>query len=33
MNIFKTIYYRIKLEIAYRKKLKEAQANDPYIYK
>lgn len=33
MNFVKSVYDRIRLEIAYRKKLKQAQSNDPYIYK
>lgn len=40
MNVFKKIkkffadiHYRIKLEIAYRKKLKEIKKKDPFIYK
>jgi len=27
------IYYKIKLEIQYRKKLKELKKRDPFIYK
>jgi|CoawatStandDraft_6_1074263.scaffolds.fasta_scaffold18869_3 hypothetical protein len=30
---FNDIVYRIKLERAYRKKLKEIKKKDPYIYK
>ncbi len=33
MNWLKNIYKRIKLEIAYRKKLKELRKRDPFIYK
>lgn len=33
MNFIKTIYQRIKLEIAYRQKLKQHKNQDPYIYK
>ena len=33
MNWLKTIYNRIKLEIRYRKKLKELRKRDPFIYK
>jgi len=33
MNWLKRIYLRIKLEIAYRKKLKELRKRDPFIYK
>lgn len=30
---FKKIYNKIKLEIRYRKKLKELKKRDPFIYK
>lgn len=33
MNWLKTLYNRIKLEIRYRKKLKELRKRDPFIYK
>lgn len=33
MNWFKNLYNRIKLEIAYRKKLKALRKRDPFIYK
>jgi hypothetical protein len=33
MNWLKKIYNRIKLEIQYRKKLKELRKKDPFIYK
>jgi hypothetical protein len=33
MNWLKRIYNRIKLEITYRKKLKELRKRDPFIYK
>jgi len=33
MNWIKNIYYRIVLEIRYRKKLKELRKRDPFIYK
>ena len=33
MNWLKNIYNRIKLEISYRKKLKELRKRDPFIYK
>jgi hypothetical protein len=33
MNWFKRIINRIKLEIRYRKKLKELRKRDPFIYK
>jgi hypothetical protein len=33
MNWLKSIYNRIKLEIRYRKKLKELRKRDPFIYK
>ena len=33
MNWLKSIYNRIKLEINYRKKLKELRKRDPFIYK
>ena len=32
MNWFKKIVNRIKLEIRYRKKLKELKKRDPFIY-
>lgn len=33
MNWFKNLYNRIRLEIRYRKKLKELRKRDPFIYK
>jgi hypothetical protein len=30
---FKSLINRVKLEIAYRKKLKELRKRDPFIYK
>lgn len=33
MNWLKNLYNRIKLEIRYRKKLKELRKRDPFIYK
>jgi hypothetical protein len=33
MNWFRNIINRIKLEINYRKKLKELRKRDPFIYK
>jgi hypothetical protein len=33
MNWFQRIVKRIKLELAYRKKLKELRKRDPFIYK
>jgi hypothetical protein len=33
MNIFKKMWNKIKLEIRYRKKLKELKKRDPFIYK
>lgn len=33
MNWLLSIYNRIKLEIRYRKKLKELRKRDPFIYK
>lgn len=33
MNWLKNIYNRIRLEIRYRKKLKELKKRDPFIYK
>ena len=33
MNWIKRLYQRIKLEIRYRKKLKELRKRDPFIYK
>ena len=33
MNWLKSIYNRIKLELLYRKKLKELRKRDPFIYK
>ena len=32
-NPFKTVWNKIKLEIRYRKKLKELKKRDPFIYK
>ena len=33
MNWVKNLYNRIRLEIRYRKKLKELRKRDPFIYK
>lgn len=33
MNWIKNLYNKIKLEIRYRKKLKELRKRDPFIYK
>jgi hypothetical protein len=33
MNWLRNLINRIKLEIAYRKKLKELRKRDPFIYK
>lgn len=33
MNWFKSIIEKIRLEIRYRKKLKELRKRDPFIYK
>ena len=33
MSWIKNLYNRIKLEIRYRKKLKELRKRDPFIYK
>ena len=33
MNWLRNIYNRIKLEIRYRKKIKELRKRDPFIYK
>jgi len=33
MNWLKNIWNRIRLEIRYRKKLKELRKRDPFIYK
>ena len=33
MRWIKNLYNRIKLEIRYRKKLKELRRRDPFIYK
>jgi hypothetical protein len=33
MNWIKNLYHRIRLEIRYRKKLKELRKRDPFIYK
>jgi hypothetical protein len=33
MNWIKNIYNKIRLEIRYRKKLKELRKRDPFIYK
>jgi hypothetical protein len=32
-RLFSDAVYRVKLEIAYRKKLKEIKKKDPFIYK
>ena len=33
MNWIKNLYNKIRLEIKYRKKLKELRKRDPFIYK
>jgi hypothetical protein len=33
MNWIKNLYNRIRLELRYRKKLKELRKRDPFIYK
>jgi hypothetical protein len=33
MNWIRNLYNKIKLEIRYRKKLKELRKRDPFIYK
>ena len=33
MNWLKKVYQRIRLEIRYRRKLKELRRRDPFIYK
>jgi hypothetical protein len=33
MNWIRNLYNRIKLEIRYRRKLKELRKRDPFIYK
>jgi len=33
MNIFKNLWNKIKLEIRYRKRLKELKRRDPFLYK
>ena len=33
MNWIKNLYHKIRLEIRYRKKLKELRKRDPFIYK
>jgi hypothetical protein len=33
INWFKNLYYKIKMEIRYRKRLKEMKKRDPFIYK
>jgi hypothetical protein len=33
MNWIKNLYNKIRLEIRYRKKLKELRKRDPFIYK
>jgi hypothetical protein len=33
MNWLRNVYNRIRLEIRYRKKLKELRKRDPFIYK
>lgn len=33
MNWLKNLYNRIKLEIKYRRKLRELRKRDPFIYK
>lgn len=32
IKFFKRIYYKIKLEIMYRKRLRELKKRDPFIY-
>jgi hypothetical protein len=33
MNWIKNLYNRVRLELRYRKKLKELRKRDPFIYK
>ena len=33
MNWLRNLYYRIRLEINYRRRLKELRKRDPFIYK
>lgn len=33
MKWIKKLYYKIKLELEYRKRLKELRKRDPFIYK
>lgn len=33
IEFFKSIFYRIKLEINYRRKKKNTEQEDPYLYK
>jgi len=33
MNWLRTLYNRIRLELRYRKKLRELRKRDPFIYK
>lgn len=33
MNWIKNLYQRVRLELRYRKKLKELRKRDPFIYK
>lgn len=33
INFFKGLYYKVKREIQYRKRLKELKKRDPFIYK
>ena len=33
MNFFKKLYYKVKREIQYRKRIKELRKRDPFIYK
>lgn len=33
MNFFKKLYYKVKREIEYRKRIKELKKRDPFIYK
>ncbi len=33
MNWLKKLWFRVRLEINYRKKLKELRKRDPFIYK
>jgi hypothetical protein len=33
MNWLKNLWYRIRLEVRYRRKLRELRKRDPFIYK